>query len=278
MFYISIAVMGLIWATWLRFSLRLPDDTINNNPDLNTYEIAFLAGGNRRMIMTAITSLVKQGCLEIVKEKLPSGIFRTTRSKLVLRTNIGNIADPIEKAVAQDILTTDGTIEQAFQQSTTVEDSIRSRLQQLRLFLSNDQAFKAQLYPSLIVGILLGLGLCKLLVGIYCDKPVDFLDVCVWVLLALGARFFVKPHRSHYGDRIFNDLIARSQDLKTSSSSDSKLVLAVAVFGATVLTADSALADLYQMFASTSGGGGGGDGGDGGDGGCGGCGGCGGGG
>jgi hypothetical protein len=50
-----------------------------------------------------------------------------------------------------------------------------------------------------------------------------------------------------------------------------KLALAVALFGATVLTADSALADLHQMLASTTGVGGG----DGG-GGCGGCGGCGG--
>jgi hypothetical protein len=96
----------------------------------------------------------------------------------------------------------------------------------------------------------------------------------MWALLAYGFRIFVKPYRSRYGDRIFNDLTNRSQDL--INSSDSKLALAVALFGATVLTADSALADLHQMLASTTGVGGGDGGGGCGGGGCGGCGGCGG--
>ena len=115
----------------------------------------------------------------------------------------------------------------------------------------------------------------------------------------MGARFFVKPQRSRYGEIIFKDLRNRLQPLKTANSSDSELVLAVAFFGATVLMADTALADLYQMLTPTAvassgsdggsggssgsdgGSGGGSDGGSGGsdggsDGGCGGCGGCGG--
>nr|WP_287672147.1 hypothetical protein [Microcystis sp. M038S2] len=106
----------------------------------------------------------------------------------------------------------------------------------------------------------------------------------------MGARFFVKPQRSRYGEIIFNDLTNRLQPLKTANSSDSELVLAVALFGATVLMADMALADLYQMLtptaAASSGSDGSSDGGSGGSdgssdggsgGGCGGCGGCGGG-
>jgi uncharacterized protein (TIGR04222 family) len=284
-FYISIGVMGIALASWLRFSLRLPNGNTNQHPDLNAYEIAFLADGNNRMIMTAITSLVKQDYVEVVKEKLPFFTFRTTptptpRSKLVLRRKIDNITDPVEKAVAQDILATDGEIKQVFQKSTGMKDSIRSRLQQLGLLLSDAQALKAQIYPLLIVFIILGLGLCKMFVGISRDKPVEFLFMCMWVLLASGFRFFAKPHRSRYGDRIFNDLTNRLQDLKTVNSNDSKLALAVALFGATVLTADSALADLHQMLASTTGGGSGGGGGSDGGGGCGGsdgggCGGCG---
>jgi uncharacterized membrane protein YgcG len=92
----------------------------------------------------------------------------------------------------------------------------------------------------------------------------------------LGARFFVKPQRSRYGEIIFNDLTNRLQPLKTANSSDSELVLAVALFGATVLMADMALADLYQMLTPTAAASSGSDGGSGG--GCGGCGGCGGGG
>ncbi|GCA91550.1 TIGR04222 domain-containing membrane protein [Microcystis aeruginosa] len=287
-FYISLVVMGIALAAWLRFSLCLVSANINQQPDLNTYEIAFLAGGNHRLIMAAITSLVKQGYVEVLKE-----------GKLVVTGKIDAIADPVEKAVAQDILATDGAIEQVFRKSKAMKDSIRARLEQLGLFLSDAQAFKAQIYPSLIVVILLGIGLCKMAVGISRDKPVGLLLICIFGLLVLGARFFVKPQRSRYGEIIFNDLRNRLQHLKTANSSDSELVLAVAFFGATVLMADTALADLYQMLTPTAvassgsdggsggssgsdgGSGGGSDGGSGGsdggsDGGCGGCGGCGG--
>ena len=285
-FYISLVVMGIALAAWLRFSLCLVSTNTKQQPDLNTYEIAFLAGGNHRLIMAAITSLVKQGYVEVLKEKSP---FGRTQSKLVVTGKIDAIADPVEKAVAQDILATDGAIEQVFQKSKVMKDSIRSRLEQLGLFLSDAQALKAQIYPSLIVVILLGIGLCKMAVGISRDKPVGLLLICIFGLLVLGARFFVKPQRSRYGEIIFKDLRNRLQPLKTANSSDSELVLAVAFFGATVLMADTALADLYQMLTPTAvassgsdgGSGGGSDGGSGGsdggsDGGCGGCGGCGG--
>ncbi|GCA74510.1 hypothetical protein MiTe_01335 [Microcystis aeruginosa NIES-2520] len=295
-FYISLVVMGIALAAWLRFSLCLVSTNTKQQPDLNTYEIAFLAGGNHRLIMAAITSLVKQGYVEVLKEKSP---FGRTQSKPVVTGKIDAIADPVEKAVAQDILATDGAIEQVFRKSTGMKDSIRARLEQLGLFLSDAQAFKAQIYPSLIVVILLGIGLCKMAVGISRDKPVGLLLICIFGLLVLGARFFVKPQRSRYGEIIFKDLRNRLQPLKTANSSDSELVLAVAFFGATVLMADTALADLYQMLTPTAvassgsdggsggssgsdgGSGGGSDGGSGGsdggsDGGCGGCGGCGG--
>ena len=281
-FYIFLGVMGIALAAWLRFYLCLVSANTKQQPDLNTYEIAFLAGGNHRLIMAAITSLVKQGYVEVLKEKSP---FGRTQSKLVVTGKIDAIADPVEKAVAQDILATDGAIEQVFQKSKVMKDSIRSRLEQLGLFLSDAQALKAQIYPSLIVVILLGMGLCKMAVGISRDKPVGLLLICIFGLLVLGARFFVKPQRqrSRYGEIIFNDLTNRLQPLKTANSSDSELVLAVALFGATVLMADMALADLYQMLtpiaaaSSGSGGGSGGSGGsdgdsDGGDSvGCGGC-------
>jgi uncharacterized protein (TIGR04222 family) len=269
-FYIFLVVMGIALAAWLRFSLCLVSANINQQPDLNTYEIAFLAGGNHRLIMAAITSLVKQGYVEVLKEKSP---FGKTQGKLVVTGKIDAIADPVEKAVAQDILATDGAIEQVFQNSTGMKDSIRSRLEQLGLFPSDAQALKAQIYPSLIVVILLGIGLYKMAVGISRDKPVGLLLICIFGLLVLGARFFVKPQRSRYGEIIFKDLRNRLQHLKTANSSDSELVLAVAFFGATVLMGDTALADLYQMLtpiaAASSGSGGGSDGGD--SVGCGGC-------
>ncbi|MFM8308222.1 MAG: TIGR04222 domain-containing membrane protein, partial [Microcystis aeruginosa] len=90
-FYISLGVMGIALAAWLRFSLCLVSANTKQQPDLNTYEIAFLAGGNHRLIMAAITSLVKQGYVEVLKE-----------GKLVVTGKIDPITDPVEKAVAQN--------------------------------------------------------------------------------------------------------------------------------------------------------------------------------
>ncbi len=279
-FYISLGVVGISLASWLRFSLRLPENQKDKFPNLNAYEVAFLAGGNDRMNVVAIASLFTQDHVEIVKEESP------LKSKLVLKTEVNNITDPVEKAVSQFILETDGAIKQASQKNAEIGDMIRSRLQHLGLLLNDEQALKAQIYPSLIILILLVLGLCRMFVGLYHGRPVGFLIGCMFILLLFGSRFFVKPDRSRYGDRVFNDLTARSKDLKTPKSV-SEIALAVALYGVTVLATDSALAELHQILAPTTasgadggsgcGGDGGGDGGGCGGGGCGGgCGGCGG--
>ena len=281
-FYILIGIIGIALASWLRFELRLPcDATAQQFNNLSNYEVAFLAGGNSRMIGTAIISLVQQGYVEVVTKRL---LFLTTRRKLVLKKTVDNTCDPVEKLVAQDIVAVDGAIEQVFQRSISIEDGIRDHLQQLGLVLSDNQSLKAQIYPSLIMLSLLGIGVLKMFVGISRDKPVGFLIMCMGGLLMFGMRFFAKPYRSRYGDRVLNDLIASSKHLKIANSSNSQLPLAFALFGGTVLASDSALADLHQMLASSGGGsygdsgcgssgcGGSGCGGSG----CGGCGGCGG--
>ena len=298
-FYILIGIVGIALASSLRFELRLPSNAISRRfNNLSNYEVAFLAGGKSQMIGTAIISLEQQGYIEVVTKQLDVTVYTWeklvpkkntayTWEKLVLKKTFDNICDPVEKLVAQDIVAVDGAIKRVFQMSS-IEYGIRDRLQKLGLVLSDNQSLKAQIYPSLIMLSLLGIGLLKVFVGISRDKPVGFLLMCMVVLLIFGIRFFVKPYRSRYGDRVLNDLIARSQKLKKANSSDSQFPLAFALFGGIALASDKSWIPPDQTFrfnrltSSSSGrdggyggecdGGGGGCGG----GGCGGCGGCGG--
>ena len=279
-FYILIGIIGIALAFWTRFELRLP---INANAqkanNLSNYEVAFLVGGNSRMIGTAIISLVQQGYIKIVTKKF---LFLTIDRKLFLKKAVDSICDPVEKLVVQDIVEVDGAIERVFQMSS-IEDEIHEHLQELGLLLSDNQSLKARIYPSTIILPLLGIGVLKVFVGISLGKPVGFLLLCMFGLLMFWTRFLAKPYRSRYGDRVLHDLIASSQHLKKANRRNSQLSLAFALFGGKVLVSDPALVDLRQMLASinrkANGGCGGGRGGSGrgcGGGGCGGCGGCGG--
>lgn len=268
---IILGIIGLIWASWLRDSLCLPDGTPNQQTEnLNLYEIAFLAGDSNRVIRTAITSLVQQGYAEIETSQF---LWRKQR-KLIVKKMVASSCHPIEQAVAQEIIATDGRIEQILHKTKGATNMVCEHLQRLGLVMSSEQSFKAQVYPSLIFVFLLGLGIIKMLVGISRDKPIEFLIFCLLVVAIYGGSFLTKPHRSRYGDHVLKNLVDRFKPLKTANRDGEQLLLSFAVLGSTILAANPAFAELTQMFISI----GGGDSGDGGDGGgCGGgCGGCGG--
>ncbi|MGL5836268.1 MAG: TIGR04222 domain-containing membrane protein [Waterburya sp.] len=253
-FYILIEIIGIALASELRSYLRLA----SNAPDewqfnyLSTCEVAFLKNRDRGIIDTAIISLVQQEHVEIMKEELTT---LTTSRKLVLQETVDNINDPVEKLVAQKIVEVDGVIEEVYQILTGIGDKTKVRLQELKLVLSDDQSEKAQIYPSLIILFLLGIGVLEIVVKIFSGetKTVGFLIACIVGLLIFGGRFFAKPHRSRYGDLVLNKRRADSKHLKRANSSNLKLPLAFALFGITVLKSDSALADLDKLltFGST---------------------------
>ena len=293
-FYIPLGIISLLLAYWLHYQLRLPKNAADNRQlHLNLYETAFLAGGNKRAVGTAIVSLVKNGYVEVVPKKLLSF---TTGKKLAI-TNIDRTLPAIEMSVAQKITRVDGNIKRVFDESTNLGSEIYIRLQQLGLILSDRQSFQAKFFPLLIVFWTVGIGVLRIFIGIYRDRPFGYLTFCVLAILVFSLGIF-SSYRSRYGDRILTELLAKEEHLKNTGSDEPNLPLAFALFGTNVLKTDSAMTDLHQMIAFSSsdssssdsssfynsdddgadcgdGADGGGDGGCGG-GGCGGCGGCGG--
>ena len=287
-FYIVLGLVSIAHAFWLNHYLRLPTNAPNEEfPDLNKYEVAFLANGNNRMVETVIVSLVQRGYAEVRGEKL------------ILKQTVDNTCDPIETAVLKSIGMSDGIVTDILRISSGLGDSIGERLRQLGLLADNklnDQAVKAQSFPYLIVlaseivFVILGLGIiCKMLVEYLHGNGLGnfhlFFVYLLPIFLLIGVLGnLTSPHRSSYGDRFFNDLSTRLKYLREANSywrvaKSYDIVLSFAVFGRTVLASDSTLSDLYQMLVRKNVGSGDSSGDIGGDidgdsGGCGGCGGC----
>ena len=248
-FCIVLGLVSIAHAFCLRHYLRLPTNAPNEEfPDLNKYEVAFLAGGNIRMVETAIVSLVQRGYAEVRREKL------------ILKQTVDNTCDPIETAVLKSIGMSDGTVTDILRISSGLGDSIGVRLRQFGLLANklNYQHYQ-QIFPflivvvSLLVFVILGWGIiCKTLVEYLLHRNgLAFAHLFFVYLLPIFLLIGVlgnltSPHRSSYGDRFFNDLSTRLKYLRVANSSD--IVLAVAVFGITVLASDTTLSDLYQMF------------------------------
>jgi uncharacterized protein (TIGR04222 family) len=241
-FYSLIGIIGIALSFWLRYSLRLPSDAPNSaSTNLSAYEVAFLTGGNGRMISTALVSLMQKGYVAVHPRSL----------KLTLKKAVDDSCDSMERLVAKKIDTLDGGIDQLIGKSKNIGDEIRDRLQKFGLIVVDRQSLKVQIYPALIMFSLLGIGALKTFVGISRGKPVSLLLLCMFVFLIFGIILLVRPFRSRYGDRVLKDLIAESEHLKIDLNLESQLPLAFALFGGTVLSGESAFADVRQFFTSS---------------------------
>jgi uncharacterized protein (TIGR04222 family) len=277
-FYFLLSIVVVFLASRIRAYLRLPDGNLAQRPvSLDAYETAYLAEGNNRVVDTAIASLVQK---EYVTVQLGQRI-------LTLKEPVENLSHPVERAVARAI-ELDGRINKVRSSVTQAIDVIRDRLRQIDLLVSQNQSFKAQTYPAILIASLLGLGIAKIFVGISRGKPVGYLFMMCFVLAFIALAFYSTPiHRSRYGDRVLEELRTRMRST-VFSHTDPQLPVAFALLGMGILP-NEMFADFKMVFTpvSSSGGGdggggscgGGGDGGGGscGGGGCGGCGGCGGG-
>jgi uncharacterized protein (TIGR04222 family) len=210
-----------------------------------------------------ISKLTKQDCISVNRHE------KTVK----FDGNINTLSDPMEIAIAQ-ASTTEIKLSELESLSLEPIKLLQKKLVSLGLLVAPKNQIKALIYPSILMGLLLLLGITKICVGISRDKPVGFLITFCILLFSLSFSLFAPVHRSRYGDRIFNHLQAEGKHFKTSLYTPEGFAL----FGAVVLVGEPLLATLHNILTVSSGGGSG-DGGGGGGGGCGGggCGGCGGG-
>lgn len=295
-FYGIAMVIGSLIAYKLRLHLQQPNPISTEESPLNIYEAAYLAEGGYRAVNTAIFNLVQLGYVRLESETEALGLARVQSGYVELESetkyfklvrNLPENSHYLEKTVIEAV-ESDGDVASVHVAGLSAVNSIAQSLEKRSMLLDEMQATLYRVYPALVIGIVLLLGIAKIWVGTIRHKPVGYL-ICLCIFMGwLGYQFIVEKslYRSRFGDRLLKNLRSDySEFRKPTSEALSNLfperAMAFALFGSSIL-AGSALADLGNVLApmtlkntgsymGSGGCGGGGCGGCGG-GGCGGCG------
>lgn len=230
--------------------------------ELEATEIAYLAGGQERLLDTAVTAALDAGVLrwnEASARLEPTGEGSPSAHRDVLAA-VRQGAKPRRLARRLEPL----------------RQRVMQALMQRGLVLDASEAWKIQLWSCLPLALWVVFGLAKIQVGMERDKPVGFL-IAMTILAAIVALglLFSRPRNSKAGRQALAQAQARySRASRAPRSGSSEMAIAVAL-GGTVLLSGTAWAGYHaHRTPSSSGDGGGGDsdGGGGCGGGCGGCG------
>jgi uncharacterized protein (TIGR04222 family) len=147
-------------------------------PDLNPYEVALLAGGEKLAVTAAIANLVERGILEV------DPIRRTVK---VIKSPPPPHAKPLEKAVCHAVTSEEGEDPREVEsESLSKASDLRPRLEESGLVLSRAAAMLIGLMTVLPLWGVLILGVVKIEVGISRQRPVLFLVALVGITLVLS--------------------------------------------------------------------------------------------
>ncbi|MCB1553934.1 MAG: TIGR04222 domain-containing membrane protein [Xanthomonadales bacterium] len=265
------ASMVLAWI--LRWRMRAasasPSRTVGQP---SVWAVAWLAGGEQRVMDAAVAELHRRGALEWNEG---SGTLRSTGVKIE--------DDPVLNA-AMVVAARDKGVEFKSGTRSTAFSGVRKELELRGWLLPEPVGRGIARLSALFPGALLALGIVKIGIGISRDKPVAFLVMaCIALLIVTLLFFFIRPKITPQGRKALSELRQQNAHAIRAPRPDD-LAMAVAL-GGTLVLSDTALAAYHQArhaangpsggdsgsgCTSCSGGGdsGGGDGG----GGCGGCG------
>jgi len=231
---------------------------------LGALELAYLAGGARRVADAVLVSLMSGGSATIA----PAGYKITVTSQKPL----AGLMDRPPPLAVQPLMT-----RAQFQTAVRpIVDRLRERLQQLGYYPTGAQmaAFRKEVLPFVL--LLLAFGITKAYIGAGRNHPIGFLVILLFLTAVAGIALATRPKRTRAGTEALKT--CKADNARASRAPlDHELLLAVALSGAVVLSGTpyaSVYAASQTMNSGTGCGGGGGGGCGGGGGGGGGCGGC----
>jgi uncharacterized protein (TIGR04222 family) len=283
-FFLIVAIMAMLIGFTVRaFARRC--DSFDDSDDLDSYELAYLAGGAGRAVNAAVARLLQAGCLEMTQTRPP-----------MLRTVALDLAGshPLEQKVsvsaAEDSPVKLRSIHRAcFDYFADANDKLRKR----GLIVSLPAATVGLAIPLLTLLGLILFAVGKVMVGMDRDKPVAFLVILTIFTTIVGLIAFARPlFRTAAGEAYVNKARHQYRELehrarlRPEELSPHQLATAFGLWGCGLVAtgAFGSTLDRYERgsggfggYGTTSGCGGGGGSGCGGGGGCGGSGGCGGG-
>ena len=245
--YVVVILVGV--ALVVTIQRRLGSDERRPRADgLGAVELAYLAGGATRAADTVILGFMLSGAARLEGS---GGLITFDESIPRLPAHLAAFSYHASGTIRRPVL-----IRQMSARLGTFRDDLIER----GLLLDRERTARSLAATVAIMGVVVGFGALKILVGASRDKPVGFLTMLViaagFAGLYLGFR---APRRTAAGSEALSDYRAR-HDRATRAPLDGEIPLAFALMGAAALagTAYAAYGELLKDSTSSGGDGGGG--------------------
>ncbi|MEI6380819.1 MAG: TIGR04222 domain-containing membrane protein [Cyanobacteriota bacterium ELA615] len=235
---VIIIIIGIIFLLWLQKFCFPPVRAAFQHPRLNIYEIAFLSGGNQRLISTVVTSLVIKKYVAIVNEYACYG-----KKNIILLKDVDNTLNSLEVHVLQKIKQCYGSIRILDSSLSNLGDEIAINLKRYGIFISDQNRDYLRLYLRLF-SALITISIFMLFIYLLCREIhsfesffnlIPFIPYVFFLVFYFYRSIPDIPYRSSYGSQLFFKLQSRFQYLNYFEVSDSDLIFAVALFGENIL-------------------------------------------
>jgi uncharacterized protein (TIGR04222 family) len=233
--YAPIVACGLLLALLLRWLLRSPGVSGGGGgptPDLTPYEIAYLSGGPDRAVHAALAGLLHRGLMTL----------GASTGRLYAEEKLPPEAPPLERFLhgLEPGTLANRVVELASGPTQTLAD----KLVEHGLLLSPSRSTTIRGVTGGLLSVVAAFGLVKVAVEAAQRKqPVAVVLLCVPVVAASALALWKKPDRTRRGDRVLAALreqhaaLAESARTRWESLSDQEIILAVALFGPSAVTA-----------------------------------------
>jgi uncharacterized protein (TIGR04222 family) len=240
----------LLIRRWIRRGRRL-------RRELHAYEVAYLIGGPRRTIATAVAGLRADGAIETSGDRDQN--LRAIGGPRTMRTQLDTA---IHSTLRAGRVTTARMLGTGYDVRRAV-DKIRDGLVRDGLAVGPRQRLRSRLAVALLVG-LLGVGVVRLVAGIRNDRPVGQLTSMLMVLTVVTVILLLRTPRSlRSGTAAVEAVRSRNAHLDPSMSpawttyGAPGAALGVALFGMAALTSIdpefAAAAGLQHQLVSAAG-------------------------
>jgi uncharacterized protein (TIGR04222 family) len=248
--YLGLFTVATATALVLRRALRGPGGDVPREiaARLEPEEVAYVAGGGRLAINTALASLYRQGAL-----RLTAG---TRALQAVRLPDAGSSA--LAQGIYQFIATAPSRSVRGVHRNFPVELPSRRPLA-LGLVMPGPRRAAVGAVCVLPLLMVFLLGLSKLVVGLSRGRPVGFLVLLLALTTMVGiVMVATTPLRTLAGDRVLQSLRTAHAALKSTAGSRSmalapaEVALAVGLFGPAVLSGAGEMNDLRQAMTPTN--------------------------
>ncbi len=213
--YAVLVLVSLVAAAFMRWQLSGPSSTPGPDPVLDPYETAYITGGPFAVVNAAVASLVARQALSL----------SSTGRVLTVSGMLPDDAYPAERVVYDKVIMTEtATVPEIRAAAEPAGRDVGRSLESLGLVLSPSEQWSARWLP-LAMGLLpLALGVPKIVIGIWRDRPVVFLFIACIITVALAGHFFGRRiFASRAGKALVERMRARHSALRTTGTGSSTM-------------------------------------------------------